>query len=75
MGNTSPLFNKPLTHPTIQLWKIMTFKTGFKKLSILSKFLEWRIRQGVRESTCLRHYDALYKKIDAWLVPKTIYES
>ena len=56
-------------HPTIKLPRIQIFKTGFRKLSILSKFWEWRKWQGVG-SSCLRHYDALRMKIDTWLIPK-----
>ena len=51
-------------HPTIKLPRIQIFKTGFRKLSILSKFWEWRKWQGVRGSSCLRYYDALRTKID-----------
>ena len=47
MQNTSPFFNNPLPHPTIKLWRIKTFKTGFKRLSILSKFWQLRKFQGV----------------------------
>ena len=36
--NTSPIFNNPLPHPTIKIRRIKIFKTGFRKLSILSKF-------------------------------------
>ena len=53
MQNTSPLFNNPLLHPTIKLRRIMTFKTGFRKLSILSKVWEWRIWQGVGRGVIL----------------------
>ena len=38
MQSTGPLFNNPLPHSTIKLWKIKTFKIGFRKLLILSKF-------------------------------------
>ena len=47
MQDTSPLFNNPLLHSTIELRRIKIFKMGFKKLSILSKFWEWHKWQGV----------------------------
>ena len=37
----------PSPHPAITLPRTMIFKTGFRKLSILSKFYEWRMLQGV----------------------------
>ena len=54
-------------HPTIKLPRIQMFKIGFRKLSIVSKLREWRKWQGVGESSCLRHCDALRTKIDMWL--------
>ena len=54
-------------HPIIELGKIKISKTGFKKLSILLKFLKWRIWQ--ERSSCLHNYDALCMKIDIWLTP------
>ena len=41
------------THSTAKLERIEIFKTGFRKLSILSKIRERRIWQGVRGSSCL----------------------
>ena len=41
--STRPLFNNPLTHPTIKLRRIKIFET---KLSILSKFCEEHIWHG-----------------------------
>ena len=38
----------PPPHPTVKLRRIKIFRTGFRKLSILSKFWEWSIWQGVR---------------------------
>ena len=72
MDNTSSLFNNSLSNSTAKLWRIKIFKTGFRKLWILSKFWEWRIWQEVCGSSCLRHYDALRTKIDMWLVPYII---
>ena len=40
MQNTSPFFNKLLPRPTMKLWRIKISKSGFRKLSILSKFWE-----------------------------------
>ena len=37
MQYTSPLFNNPLPHLTMKFRRVKTFKTGFRKLSILSK--------------------------------------
>ena len=68
--NTSHLFNNPLPHHAIKLHRMKIFKIGFRKLSILSKFWEWCILQGVGWSSCLRHYDTLQTKIGMWLVPK-----
>ena len=34
---SAPLFNNTLPHPTIKLQRIKIFKTGFRKLLILSK--------------------------------------
>ena len=36
--NASPLFNKSPPHSTIKLPRIQIFKTGFRRLSIFSKF-------------------------------------
>ena len=68
----APSLTTHLPHPTIKLPRIQIFKTGFRKLSILSKFWELRKWQGVvmvRGSSCLRHYYALHTKIDIWLAP------
>ena len=45
--NTSPLLITPSPHPTINFPRMRIFKTGFRKLSILSKFWKWGIWQGV----------------------------
>ena len=72
MQNTSPVFNTPSSHPTIKLPRMRIFKTGFRKLSILSKFWKWHIWQGVRRSSCFPHYDALHTKISMWLTSNLI---
>ena len=43
----APSLTTYLPHPTIKLPRIQIFKTGFRKLSILSKFWELRKWQGV----------------------------
>ena len=60
--NTSPSLKTHSPHTTIKLPRIQIFKTGFRKLWILSKFWEWCIRQGVRGRGVIFfvcHYDAL----------------
>ena len=60
--NVSLITHRP--RPTIKLPRIQLFKTGFRKLSILSKILgmmQMAVRGG---SPYLRHYDALHTKID-----------
>ena len=71
MRNTrNTLFNNPLIYRTIQLPRIQIFKTEFRKLSILSKFWEWRIWQGVERLSCLHRHDPLGTKIIVWVTPK-----
>ena len=70
MQNTSPSLITYPPHPTIKLPRKQTFKTGFRKLSILSKFWEWckwKGGCGGGVSSCLRRYDALRTKIGMWL--------
>ena len=59
-------------HPRIKLPRIQIIKIGFRKLSILPKFWEWRKSRGSvggGGSSYLCHYDALRTKIDMWPTP------
>ena len=47
MQKTNPSLITRSPYPAIQLLRIQIFKTDFRKLSILSKFWEWRIWQGM----------------------------
>ena len=54
--NTSSLFSithRP--HPTTKLPRIQMFKTDFRKLSILSKFWEWRKWRIAYENRYMTH--------------------
>ena len=65
-----PLFNKLVSHPTMKIRRIIIFKTGFRKLLLLSKFCKIMYMAGGRRSSCLHHNDTLHTKIDMWLSRK-----
>ena len=55
MQKTNPSLITHSLYPAIQLLRIQIFKTDFRKLSILSKFWEWRKWRIAYENRYMTH--------------------
>ena len=74
MQNTSPLLNNPLRYSTIKLRRIKILKQVLENYRFCQNSGNdaYGSRWSGGWSSCLRHYDALRKKIGIYLAPNVL---